>query len=516
MQARQELTSQCLFDCVEIVCQETSNSLDFEKALAEGLIPPSYDANEVEITTQTAKVIQISNSIAENVILPSHQRKRQFGLEITNCVNNVGIKRKFVFDAAADDDDDQSRQEHNKENSEANCLRGQSSPLDGDDCDTVVKKLKPSENEWLDDNFSYNDLNKNDEVESDLDVLENTVREFLTEQKGLRLLSENSISPIQKESLPPPPTVVASSEAQSNMSLVLTCQTEDFQPMESHNHNSSNNNRLEDFYVNTNDNTFQPINPYSMQLNINTNLDDNYQPQQAQRELHTPPSVNLRLNYFNNQFIDEMGFHCVQRQYTENSNTLLGIASNVNHLVSNQLMHVYDSNNNIIPIPTTTVQATNVKIEEASNKEPESEDDSDVDSDSQLSQDEEIQETSEIRAVMYKGYNLSSIEIENLANPELDFAFKAAKVIFDESELSNGIFPGPNGKNMSKARLILDKNKTSILKDAISAKFSAPRKPCHIESTWKDIRSQLNQKIGRILKKTRTKNDNSIISGVSK
>jgi hypothetical protein len=383
----------------------------------------------------------------ENVILPTHQRKRQFGQEITNSLNNVGIKRKFVYDAAAaaaDDDLYWSRREHNKENSEANCLRGQSSPPDGDDYDKVFKKLKPAENDLnksvstRDFSFKYDDNAADDD---DDDVTSSSVADFSFKypttydhdedhpSKGLSSLSSNT-SKVSSDNL----EEQIEPESESSTSTIR---------QETDSADENINERSSNEIICDIENRDKLIDEANARVHLEIE-------QEEQAEI---------LDKTKND------------QDTERKEESLPATIN-------------DPNNNVILKPTA-------------NMEPESEDDSDDDSDSQLSQDQEVQEKIEIRAVMYKGYNLSSIEIEDIENPELDFAFKAAKVIFEKIELSKGIFIAANGKNLSKKRLPLDKNKTSILKDAISAKFSTPRKPCVIESTWKDIRAELNQKISK-------------------
>ena len=78
------------------------------------------------------------------------------------------------------------------------------------------------------------------------------------------------------------------------------------------------------------------------QLTINTNLDENYQP--IQRELNTPH----RLDYFNNQFTDELGItvHREVHNYVDNNNLVM-IAPTLNGLTSNSFINVtnhYDNN----------------------------------------------------------------------------------------------------------------------------------------------------------------------------
>jgi hypothetical protein len=77
------------------------------------------------------------------------------------------------------------------------------------------------------------------------------------------------------------------------------------------------------------------------QLTINTNLDENYQP--IQRELNTPN----KLDYFNNQFTDELGItvHREVQNYVDNNNLVM-IAPNLNGLTSNSFINVTNHHDN--------------------------------------------------------------------------------------------------------------------------------------------------------------------------
>ena len=91
---------------------------------------------------------------------------------------------------------------------------------------------------------------------------------------------------------------------------------------------------------NNNNNNNQQFIMYE-QLTINTNLDENYQP--IQRQLNTPQ----RLDYFNNQFTDELGItvHREASHYIDNNNLIM-IAPNLNELSSNNFINVTTINNN--------------------------------------------------------------------------------------------------------------------------------------------------------------------------
>jgi hypothetical protein len=100
------------------------------------------------------------------------------------------------------------------------------------------------------------------------------------------------------------------------------------------------------------------------------------------------------------------------------------------------------------------------------------------------------------RAVIFNGINLTLQAVDcDEQDSVYSYALKIAKIVFDEVELQNGIFPLDGKPNKSKKRIALDTVKTDILKDAISAKFSLRFEPYDIELKWAEIRTNLNRKI---------------------
>jgi hypothetical protein len=185
-------------------------------------------------------------------------------------------------------------------------------------------------------------------------------------------LNESSLSPILPSRKP---EAIRQTHVNSEMSLLLGCENDDdydINNIKRENKNDGGSVKLENFYVNKqssheendnqnfkeienilnlNMNNGQPQFTMYEQLTINTNLDENYQPIQFQ--MNTPK----KLDYFNNQFTDELGI-TVHREanntYIDNNNLIM-IASNMNELTSNSYINVTNLNTKITSVHQSAV-----------------------------------------------------------------------------------------------------------------------------------------------------------------
>ncbi len=188
------------------------------------------------------------------------------------------------------------------------------------------------------------------------------------------------------------------------MSLMLACENDDdydINNIKRENKTDGGSVKLENFYVNNQDareetvhqnfkeienilnlnmNNCQPQFAMYEQLTINTNLDENFQPIQC--KLNTPK----KLDYFNNQFTDELGITVhreINNTYIDNHNLIM-IAPNMNELTSNSYINVTNVNPKIASVhQSAVVDLNNNNIVnqngQAINKNESSDDDEDDD-----------------------------------------------------------------------------------------------------------------------------------------
>ena len=195
------------------------------------------------------------------------------------------------------------------------------------------------------------------------------------------MLSENSISPILNEENAEATRHVPKN---SDLPLILTCFSDDAYDINSLNH-SDINGKLPDFVVNesiSNDNfksieSILRMNPSHGQilfepLSVITNLDENFQPKQ---QLDTPQ----KLNYFNNEFTDELGIS-VSRELPNyvDYNNLIMIATHPQQLASNGLYNVLAGGGDAVAVHQSTVVDCN-KSDTVNTKENEEDLDEDLD-----------------------------------------------------------------------------------------------------------------------------------------
>ena len=205
----------------------------------------------------------------------------------------------------------------------------------------------------------------------------------------MRLLDENTISPIAKQGQPERMRFLPKKEEEA--SLVLTCVNDDFYDVNNLNQSMHGHSKLNDFVVNPGydghaqnrenldelqqilaENNIQIINASNQHLFQPLTIDTSYQ---ATTHLHLNTPTNM---LDSNQFIDELGI-TVRREvnYVDHSNLLM-IHGNMNQLATgaNGVYNITNSENYQATASNNEQAASNVNVQAAGENE---EDEVDID-----------------------------------------------------------------------------------------------------------------------------------------